>query len=166
MVAQARVEGLPDCLLEGELRRCTLVLRNTGASALRGIRAVTSGPGVHLAPGNAELASASADSILAGELLHALILEHICIPAHRTVGDSAALPGITGPSALQILNAHVMPDSAEPTKPAEDLSMAGEGILTSMQLYQVFWNYKGHLVKSFHASVTRMQMGIAMRYIH
>ena len=101
MAAQARVEGLPDCFLEGELRRCTLVLRNSGASALRGIRAVTSGPGVHLAPGNAELDSPSVDAVLTGELLHALILKHISFQAHRTVGHSVALPGITGMSALQ-----------------------------------------------------------------
>ena len=130
------MEGLPDCLLEGELRRCTLVLRNTGASALRGIRVVTSGPSVHVAPGNAELASAPVESVLAGEFMHASILQHIALPAHRTVGDSGALPGITGPSALQKPNAHVMPDSAELSEPALDLFMAGEGILMSMQACQ------------------------------
>ena len=92
------MEGLPDCLLEGELRRCTLVLRNTGASALRGIRAVTSGPCVHLAPGNTEPASAPVESILTGELLHAPILKHCTFLARRPVGNSIALPGVGLPA--------------------------------------------------------------------
>ena len=64
---QASVEGLPDCLLEGELRKCTLVLRNTGASALHGIRVVTSGPDVYLPPDNADLSSPSVDSVMPGK---------------------------------------------------------------------------------------------------
>jgi len=64
---QALVEGLPDCLLEGELRKCTLVLRNTGASPLRGIRVVTSGPDVYVAPDNADLSSPSVESVMPGE---------------------------------------------------------------------------------------------------
>lgn len=63
------MEGLPDCLLEGELRRCTLVLYNTGAAPLRGIRVVTCGPDVYVAPDNADLAAdgPSVESVLAGE---------------------------------------------------------------------------------------------------
>ena len=66
---QAGLEGLPDCLLEGELRQCTLILRNTGASALRGIRVVTSGPDVYVPPDNADLSSPSLASVLPGEAL-------------------------------------------------------------------------------------------------
>ena len=99
--AQACVEGLPDCLLEGELRRCTLVLRNSGASALRGIRVVTSGPGVHLAPGNAELASPSVESVLAGELLHAPSLKPADSQVLRDLKASAALLGIMRPSGCE-----------------------------------------------------------------
>ena len=165
MAAQARVEDLPDCLMEGELRRCTLVLRNTGASALRGIRAVTSGPGVHLAPSNAELASTSVESVLTGELLHGLGLKHIAFPAHRPVGDSAAPFRHHGAACPAKISARVMPDSAEPSKPALDLFVAGEERSESMQSCREIQNQKGHLMKSSHASIRRTQAGTAMRYI-
>jgi hypothetical protein len=45
---QAEVQELPPTLLQGEVRRCRLVLRNGGASALRAIRAVVSSPEVLL----------------------------------------------------------------------------------------------------------------------
>lgn len=61
------MEGLPDCLLEGELRKCTLVLRNSGAAPLRGMRVVTSGPDVYLAPDNADLSEPSVESVIAGD---------------------------------------------------------------------------------------------------
>ena len=71
------MEGLRDCLLEGELRRCTLVLHNTGAAPLRAIRVVTCGPSVYVAPDNAdmtadgaELSTPSVVSVLAGEYPH------------------------------------------------------------------------------------------------
>jgi len=64
---KALVEGLPDCLLEGELRKCTLVLRNIGASPLHRIRVVTSGPDVYVAPDDADLSSPSVESIMPGE---------------------------------------------------------------------------------------------------
>ena len=61
------MEGLPDCLLQGEFRKCTLVLRNTGASALHGIRVVTSGPDVYVPPDSADLSSPSVNSVMPGE---------------------------------------------------------------------------------------------------
>ena len=80
------MEGLPDCLLEGELRRCTLVLHNTGAAPLRGIRVVTCGPSVYVAPDNAdmsadyaELSTPSVESVLAGEYPHSAAQQDIII---------------------------------------------------------------------------------------
>ena len=95
------MEGLPDCLLEGELRKCTLVLRNSGASALRGIRVVTGGPDVHLAPGNAELASPAVESVLAGTFLHAPSLKDIGSTAQWAMRKTVALFGIMRPSGCK-----------------------------------------------------------------
>lgn len=60
--AQAAVEQLPTALLEGELRLCRLVLRNTGAFPLQALRAVCSSPDAWLPPTDADLAGHGAAS--------------------------------------------------------------------------------------------------------
>ncbi len=63
-------------MLEGELRKCMLVLLNTGASALHCIRVVTSGPDVYLPQDNADLSSPSVDSVMPGKgLLNSMNLK-------------------------------------------------------------------------------------------
>ena len=65
--AQAEVAGLPTALLAGEVRLVRLVLRNSGALPLRGVRAVCSTPDAWLPPDDADLAaSGSTLDCLAG----------------------------------------------------------------------------------------------------
>ena len=51
---QARLDveviGLPPAMLLGELKSCTLSLRNAGSGSLRGIRLITDCADAHLAP--------------------------------------------------------------------------------------------------------------------
>ncbi|BDA40386.1 probable trafficking protein particle complex subunit 8 [Coccomyxa sp. Obi] len=78
---EASVDQLPPTMLAGEVRKCTLRLRNTGSVALRGIRVVSSSPDVYLPPDNADTSGSTLESLASGR--------------ERTAGASALQePGI------------------------------------------------------------------------
>ncbi len=60
------MEQLPPTMLAGEVRKCTLTLRNTGKVPLRSIRAVCSSPDVYLPPDDADASGATVDSLAPG----------------------------------------------------------------------------------------------------
>ena len=71
-----------------------LVLRNTGASALHGIRMVTSGPDVYVSPDNADLSSPSADSVMPGKGPSVLFLNSPLLADWRSIFQGCPLLGV------------------------------------------------------------------------
>lgn len=68
-LVQASVELLPPTMLAGEVRKCTLKLRNTGSVPLRGIRVVCSSPEVFLPMDDADVEGGTLESLAAGSFL-------------------------------------------------------------------------------------------------
>lgn len=64
------MDELPPTMLAGEVRKCTLRLRNTGNVALRGIRVVSSSPDVYLPPNNADVSASILESLASGAPPH------------------------------------------------------------------------------------------------
>ncbi|KAK9823583.1 hypothetical protein WJX72_003982 [[Myrmecia] bisecta] len=78
------LDDLPSRLLEGEMHRAPLLLRNTGAMPLQSIRMLISHPDVHCNPDNSDL-GADAMACLAGERSR---------PASSSASESLEEPGL------------------------------------------------------------------------